>query len=619
MATVLKPYQLLSIGQFHRGIQLLRSNSRRLGASYSILRSYTPCSTRRTHPSQAVHYQPIRSFLSALSATGFNDYELGRRQFKLDVPEYFNFASDVLDEWAAKEQTGTRSSKTPALWWVDDHGNEIKWSFLDLKNKSMKVANILTNDCGLAKDESVMVILPRIPEWWLLNIACLRTGTILIPGTTQLTARDIKYRLLASGTSCIVTDDHTAPLVDEYISECPGVKSRLLVSNSGQSRPGWLEYNDLFEKADGQHQCVKTGSNETMTMFFTSGTTGKAKLAVHTHASYGLGHIITGKYWLDLIPTDVHWNISDTGWAKSAYSNFYAPWVQGACVFISYTAKFDAAHTLELLHKYPVSTLCAPPTAYRMMVLEDLTKFNLKSLRHIVSAGEPLNPEVMDAWKAGTGSMIHEGYGQTETVLLMGMFKCLEPRPGSMGKPAPGFDICIVDEDGNELPCGEEGDVGVRVKPHRPVGLFTHYVDDPERTARAFRGDFYLTGDRALVDEEGYFWFVGRSDDIITSAGYRIGPFEVESALIEHPAVAESAVVSSPDSVRGEVVKAFIVLTEEYKSKDKEQLMKELQEHVKNITAAYKYPRKIEFMESLPKTVSGKIRRVVLRSQEWKR
>ncbi|XP_038048324.1 acyl-coenzyme A synthetase ACSM3, mitochondrial-like [Patiria miniata] len=619
MAAILKQCRLLHIGQFRQSIRQLHLNSRKLvWASNKTLRSYTPCCTRTSHPLKvAASHQPVRTFLSALSATGFNDYELGRRQFQLDVPEYFNFASDVLDVWAQKEQAGTRGSKTPALWWIDDHGSDIKWSFTDLQDKSKKVANILTNDCDLSRDESVTVILHRIPEWWLVNIACLRTGTILIPGTTQLTARDIRYRLQSSETACIITDEHTAPLVDEYISECPSVKSKLLISSSGESRPGWLDYHELYEKADSQHKCVKTRSDESMTMFFTSGTTGKAKLAVHTHASYGLGHFITGKYWLDLTPTDIHWNMSDTGWAKSAYSNFFGPWAQGACVFISYTARFDPVHTLELLHKYPVSTLCAPPTAYRMMVLEDLSKYNLKSIRHTVSAGEPLNPEVMESWKAGTGSMIHEGYGQTETVLLTGMFRCLEPRSGSMGKAAPGFDISIVDEDGNELPHGQEGDIGVRVKPHRPVGLFSHYVNDPERTARAYRGDFYLTGDRAVADDDGYLWFVGRGDDIINTSGYRIGPFEVESALIEHPAVAESAVVSSPDPKRGEVVKAFIVLTADYKSEDKEQLTQEIQNHVKSITAPYKYPRKIEFMESLPKTVSGKIRRVELRNQEW--
>ncbi|XP_033647091.1 acyl-coenzyme A synthetase ACSM3, mitochondrial-like isoform X1 [Asterias rubens] len=252
-----------------------------------------------------------------------------------------------------------------------------------------------------------------------------------------------------------------------------------------------------------------------------------------------------------------------------------------------------------------------------MMVQQDLKKYNLKSVRHTVSAGEPLNPEVIDAWRAGTGSLILEGYGQKETVLLTGMFRCLKPRPGSMGKPAPGYEVHIVDDEGNRLPSGEEGDIGVLVKPHRPVGLFTRYKDDAERTAKVFKGDYYLTGDRAMCDADGYFWFVGRGDDIITSAGYRIGPFEVESALIEHPAVAESAVVSSPDPTRGEVVKAFIVLTQNYSSKDKEQLRTEIQEHVKKITAPYKYPRKVEFVESLPKTVSGKIRRIQLRIDEW--
>ncbi|XP_072044595.1 acyl-coenzyme A synthetase ACSM3, mitochondrial-like isoform X2 [Amphiura filiformis] len=566
--------------------------------------------------SRLLYSQPKRAFLSQVSHTGFNDYEIGRKEFKLEVPENFNFAN-VLDEWAQKERVGDRTERIPALWWIDDDGNEIKWSFQDLENQSKKVANILEQHCGVKQGDVVMVILPRVPEWWLMNIACLRTGAIMIPGTTMLTARDIEERVQASKTSVIITDDKIAPHVDKVAENCQTLSSKLLVSQSGASRDGWENYMNLFDIACETHICADTKSSDAVQVYFTSGTTGKPKMAEHTHASYGLGHTITGKYWLDLTSLDVHWTMSDTGWAKAAWGNFFAPWTQGACIFVHNAAKFDVIKTLEILQKYPITTFCGPPTAYRMMVQEDLSKYDLKSIRHTLSAGEPLNPEVVEDWKRRTGCLIREGYGQTETTLLVGSFLCIKHCSGSMGKPAPGYDIHIIDGEGKEVGVDQEGYIAVKVKPERPVGLFTKYVNDPQRTAASFIGDYYLTGDKATMDSDGYLWFVARGDDVITSAGYRIGPFEVESALIEHPAVAESAVVSSPDSVRGEVVKAFIVLTKDYQDHDQTELTTQLQEHVKHITAPYKYPRKIDFVESLPKTISGKIRRVELRNREW--
>jgi acyl-coenzyme A synthetase/AMP-(fatty) acid ligase len=333
--------------------------------------------------------------------------------------------------------------------------------------------------------------------------------------------------------------------------------------------------------------------------------------------SYGLAHQTTGRYWLDLGPTDLHWNCSDTGWAKAAWSSFFGPWNQGAAVFAHHTQGFSPKRTLDLLEAFPITTFCGAPTIYRMFVLEDLSARRFGALRHCVGAGEPLNPEVIETWRRATGLTIRDGYGQTESVILCGNFPGLEPRFGSMGKPSPGIDLAVIDEAGNAVPPGAEGDVAVRVMPQRPPGLFREYKGNPEKTAACFRGDWYITGDRATVDADGYFWFVGRSDDVILSAGYRIGPFEVESALIEHPAVAESAVVSSPDEKRGEVVKAFVVLAPGHTAS--EALVTALQEHVKSVTAPYKYPRRIEFVEQLPKTVSGKIRRVELREREWAR
>nr|WP_034634242.1 MULTISPECIES: AMP-binding protein [Desulfofundulus] len=532
------------------------------------------------------------------------DYEKTYAEFRWEKPEYFNFARDVIDKWA-------QDPAKLAMLWVDDEGNEVRKTFYEFSVASRRAANVLREQ-GVKQGDVVVVILPRLIEWWEINLACLRMGAVVSPGTTQLTAKDIKYRLETAEAVCVITDNDVAPRVDEVIGECPTVKSRIIV---GEPRQGWLNYREAVARASDNFTTANTRSDDNAILYFTSGTTGYPKMTVHTHASYPLGHIITGKYWLDLRPDDLHWNLSDTGWAKAAWSSFFGPWNMGAALFVHHSPRFSPKKTLELLQKYPITTLCGAPTNYRMMVLEDLSQYKFTTLRHCVGAGEPLNPEVIEVWKKATGLTIRDGYGQTETVLVCGNFPCIEPRFGSMGKPSPGFDVQVIDEEGNILPPNTEGDVAIRVKPERPVGLFKEYWKDPEKTASVHRGDWYLTGDRAYKDEDGYLWFVGRADDVILTSGYRIGPFEVESALLEHPAVAESAVVSSPDEIRGEVVKAFVVLAPGYQPSD--ELVKELQEHVKKVTAPYKYPRKVEFVESLPKTISGKIRRVELREREW--
>lgn len=538
-----------------------------------------------------------------------------KQDFQLEIPEYFNFAKDVLDQWTNMEKAGKRLSN-PAFWWINGNGEEVKWSFEELGSLSRKFANILTEACSLQRGDRVIVILPKIPEWWLANVACLRTGTVLIPGTTQLTQKDILYRLQSSNAKCIVTDDVLAPVVDAVAPKCKNLHSKLIVSQ--HSREGWGNLKEMMKYASDNHTCVNTKHNEMMAIYFTSGTTGPPKMIGHTHSSFGLGLSINGRFWLDLIPTDVMWNTSDTGWAKSAWSSVFSPWSQGACVFAHHLPRFEPTSVFQTLSKFPITVFCSAPTAYRMLVQNDMTSYKFKCLKHCVSAGEPINPEVTEQWRRKTGLDIYEGYGQTETVLICGNFKGMKIKPGSMGKPSPAFDVKILDENGTVLPPGQEGDIGVQVLPDRPYGLFTHYVDNPSKTASTLRGSFYITGDRGYMDEDGYFWFVARSDDVILSSGYRIGPFEVESALIEHPSVAESAVVSSPDPIRGEVVKAFIVLNPDYKSHDQEQLKKEIQEHVKKTTAPYKYPRKVEFIEELPKTVSGKVKRNELRKKEWK-
>ncbi|WP_153726466.1 AMP-binding protein [Heliorestis convoluta] len=526
----------------------------------------------------------------------------------------FNFSRDILDQWA-------QDRNKLAMLWVDDEGREVPKTFWEIAEESKKLCNVLQNQ-GVGRNDVVIVILPRFIEWWIVHSACLRMGAIISPGTGQLTPKDILFRLQASEATCVITDASVAPKVDAALEEYKALQCKILVSEPGQQfsdysaiNSTWIDYHSAVAAASADFEAVDTQKDDNALLYFTSGTTGYPKMTVHTHASYPLGHEVTGKHWLDLTEKDLHWNLSDSGWAKAAWSSFFGPWICGATVFVHHSNRFHPQKTLSLLEKYPITTFCGAPTIYRMLVLEDLSKYRFQALRHCVSAGEPLNPEVIDYWKKHTDLTIRDGYGQTETVLLVGNFPSFEPRLGSMGKPSPSFDVQVIDDEGNILPPHREGDIAVRVVPERPVGLFKEYWKDPEKTAASFRGDWYLTGDRAYYDEDGYFWFVGRADDVILSAGYRIGPFEVESALLEHDAVVESAVVSSPDPLRGEVVKAFVVLKSGYDPSD--ELVKELQEYVKVTTAPYKYPRRIEFVSSLPKTVSGKIRRIELREQEW--
>ncbi|XP_052814931.1 acyl-coenzyme A synthetase ACSM3, mitochondrial-like isoform X2 [Mya arenaria] len=500
------------------------------------------------------------------------DYETEKKSYSLIAPQYYNFARDVIDSWAQKEKAGLRGDN-PALWWINDKGQELKWSYQEVAYQSKLVANVLTGPCGLKPNDIVIVVLPRIPQWWAINVGAIRSGVILSPGTTLLRPSDLQYRLNAAEAKCIITNADCADHVDQVVDKCPLLKTKVIV---GEKRAGWLNYEELLQKSTDNFECVNSLATYPMTVFFTSGTTGSPKMTEHTHSSYGLGHIITAKYFLSLQPSDVMWNLSDTGWAKCAWSSLFAPWIAGATVFVQDSPRFDP---------------------------QDAVK----------------NPEMLEEWYEGTGLKLLEGYGQTETTFLCGTYNSIKQKPGSMGKAAPGVDVQVVDDHGVILPPGKEGNIGVRMKPHRPVGLFSRYINNESRTKSVFVGDFYLTGDRAKMDEEGYIWFIGRADDVILSSGYRIGPFEVESALMEHPAVLESAVVSSPDQTWGEVVKAFVTLTDDYKDSNREALVTELQEHTKNVTAPYKYPRKIQFVDTLPKNVNGKICRVDLRNKEWDR
>ena len=534
------------------------------------------------------------------------DYEETRRNFKLEVPEYYNFGFDGVDRWAEdRTKLGLVS--------VDPEGESAQYhTFGDLKMESNRFANVL-KDLGLNKGDRVLIMLPRISQWYIAVLGMIKLGVVPMPATTLCTAKDIEYRVTVSEASLAITNLENAGKVQEVAANCPSLKYLVVVG--GQKR-GWESYEERMADASPYLDSVApTRSDDPLVLYFTSGTVGYPKMVLHTQASFGLAMEATAKYWHDLKSTDLHWTFADTGWAKTATGKLFGPWPLGAAILQhNVKGRFNAQLTLRILERFGVSSFCAPPTAFRMLVLDDMKGYDLRHLNHCTSAGEPLNPEVMKQWEEGTGLTIYDGYGQTETVISIANYPCVSVRPGSMGLPMPGLDISIVDDQGRQLPPGEQGQIAVRVKPHRPVGIFREYWKDPEGTARCFHGDWYLTGDKAYKDEDGYFWFVGRTDDLIISAGYRIGPFEVESALLEHPAVAESAVVASPDPVRGDIVKAFVILAPGHAPSD--ELVLSLQEHVRMTTAPYKYPRAVEFVSELPKTISGKIRRVELREAE---
>jgi len=531
------------------------------------------------------------------------DYDTMCKTFRWRRPERYNFARDVVDRWALEDPHHR------ALHWVDETGAQTILTFADVARRSRCLCNLLTA-AGVSRGEVVIVVLGRVPAWWEALTACLRMGAVFSPGTLQLSSRDLAYRITSANAVCVITDDERAVLVDEIADSCPNLRTRIVV---GRTRAGWIDYESGMGAASEDYQTAATAADEPAICFFTSGTTGYPKQCIHSH-SYAIGHEITG-YWLGLGKKDLHWNISDTGWAKAAWSSYFGPWNRGATVFVDGMPGFSAKRTLKLLQDHPITTMCGAPTVYRMLVQEDLQRCSFPALRHCVGAGEPLNPEVIGTWQRETGIAIHDGYGQTETTLLCGMFPGLPLRPGSMGKPAPGVHLAVIDEAGQPVVPGAEGDIAVRVEPISPQGMFQTYRTIPGPAAHHVRKGWYVTGDRGRIDEDGYFWFVSRADDVIVSSGYRIGPFEVESALVEHPAVVESAVVSSPDETRGSVVKAFIVLAPGHRPSD--ELRRAIQEHVKRVTAPYKYPRRIEFVEELPKTISGKIRRVELRRKEW--
>ncbi len=517
------------------------------------------------------------------------------------VPEFFNFTSDIFDGWARTHPQNL------ALWCVDGvTGAEQKFTFQEKARLSAQAANVFRAH-GVRRGDRVLVMLPRVWQWWVAMLGLTRLGAVPIPATLQLMPRDVAYRLETAQISAVLTNAEGLAKVDGFgglrLATCP-------------PPTGWVDFNTALAAAPASYSGAPTRADEPGIIYFTSATTGEPKMVLHTHASYGLAHRVTGELWLDGQPGDVHWNVSDLGWAKAAWSSFFGPWHRGACVFaVDIHGKFDPAHTLDLLAHFPITTWCVPPTALRLMVRLDLSKRHFPHLRHCVTAGEPLNPEIMKLWNNATGLNLYEGYGQTETVILIGNYRSLNlpVQPGSMGQPTPGYQIALLDEDRQPVPAGREGEIALRVVPERPLGLFREYWRNPEETAEKFQDGWYFTRDRAVCDADGYYWFIGRADDVIKSSGYRIGPFEVESVLLEHPAVLEAAIVGKPDAVRGQIVKAFITLRPEARAS--EELKHELQQHCKHTAAPYKYPREIEFVAELPKTISGKTRRVELRAQ----
>jgi acetyl-CoA synthetase len=541
------------------------------------------------------------------------EYDETYRSFKIEVPEFFNFGFDIIDAWANKDRNKL------AMIWVNQEGEEKKFTFWDLMRLSNQIANMMIK-YGVNKGDRVLIMLPRVPEFWTFTLALIKRGAIYCPAPTMLTPKDLKYRINLADIKMVITSEEHADKIDAISKECPTLSCKMMVDGK---RAGWISYPvELDYPAPVSAKLVnlpsmkKTRSTDPMVIFFTSGTTGEPKMVMHDQ-TYSLGHIVTARFWHDIRTTDLHFTLSDTGWAKSAWGKLYGQWIEGAAIFVyDIRNKFNPTEILPLIEKYGINTFCCPPTIYRMLILADLDKFDFTELRHCVSAGEPLNPEVIKAWKDATGLTIYEGYGQTETVLCIGTFPGMTPKFGSMGKPSPGWQVEIHDDKGKPVGLHEEGRIAIRLDP-RPVGMFREYLNNEEENKKSFVDGFYYTGDKAYKDENGYFWFIGRDDDVIKASGYRIGPFEVESALLEHPAVQEAAVVGSPDDIRGLIVKAFVILKPGVKPS--EALVREIQTHVKKVTAPYKYPRAIEFVDSLPKTISGKIKRNELRDREMKR
>ena len=551
----------------------------------------------------------VEKFLSRTVFTSQEDYI---RNFRIRVPADFNFAYDVVDAYAAEEPD------KKALLWTDDRGGEIQFTFADMKRETDRTASYFQS-LGIGRGDMVMLILKRRYEFWFSILALHKLGAVAIPATHLLTRKDVVYRCNMAGVKAIVAAGE--PVITGHIAaaipESPTTK--LLISVGPEVPEGFLDFHEGIRHAAPfvRPQHVNT-NDDIMLMYFTSGTTGEPKMVAHDF-TYPLGHISTGCFWHNLHEGSLHLTIADTGWAKAAWGKLYGQWLAGANIFVYDHEKFTPADILRKIGQYRITSLCAPPTIYRFLIREDLSKYDLSSLEYCTTAGEALNGAVYDTFKRLTGVRLMEGFGQTETTLTLAIFPWMEPKPGSMGVPNPQYDIDLLTPDGRSAEDGEQGQIVIRTDRGKPLGLFKEYYLNDGMTHEVWHDGVYYTGDVAWRDEDGYFWFVGRADDVIKSSGYRIGPFEVESALMTHPAVVECAITGVPDEIRGQVVKATIILGEKYRPRAGEELIRELQDHVKRITAPYKYPRIIEFVDELPKTISGKIRRKAIRADDENR
>jgi acetyl-CoA synthetase len=548
----------------------------------------------------------IERFLTQTSFTSQEDF---KKNLHIIVPENFNFAYDVMDVWAKEEPDKL------ALLWTNDKGECIRFTFKDLKEQTDQTASYFQT-LGIGKGDMVMLILKRRYEFWLSILALHKLGAVAIPATHLLTDKDIVYRNERASIKAIICDGEEVITghIAKAMPNSPTVK--ILVSVGPVVPEGFHDFHKEWKNAPAFVRPEHVNANEdTMLMYFTSGTSGEPKMVAHDF-TYALGHLVTGVYWHNLNEKSLHLTIADTGWGKAVWGKLYGQWFAGATVFVYDHEKFTPADILHKLEEYHVTSLCAPPTIFRFLIREDFSKYDLSALKYCCTAGEALNGAVYDKFYELTGIKLMEGFGQTETTMTLGTFPWMQPKPGSMGVPNPQYDIDLLRNDGTPAEDGEKGQIVVRTDKGKPLGLFKEYYRDPQLTKEAWHDGVYYTGDVAWRDEDGYYWFVGRADDVIKSSGYRIGPFEVESALMTHPAVVECAITGVPDDIRGMVVKATIVLGKEWKAKAGPDLIKELQDHVKRTTAPYKYPRVIEFVDELPKTISGKIRRVEIRDKD---
>lgn len=548
----------------------------------------------------------IERFLKQTSFASQEDY---RQNLQFKIPDHFNFAYDVMDVWAEEQPDKI------ALIWTNDKGDCRKFSFRDLKEQSDRTASYFQS-LGIGRSDMVMLILKRRYEFWLSMLALHKIGAVAIPATHMLTRHDIVYRNTRADIKAIVCvgEDYVLSQVAEAMPESPSVD--VLVSVGPKVPDGFHDWHAEWEAAPPFVRPDKPNDNDDMMlMYFTSGTSGEPKMVAHDFL-YALGHLTTGVFWHNLDPDSIHLTVADTGWGKAVWGKLYGQWFAGAAVFVFDHEKFTAEKIMRQIEKYRITSFCAPPTVYRFMIHEDFSKYDLSSLRYCTTAGEALNPAVYDKFLKLTGIRLMEGFGQTETTMSLGTMPWTTPKPGSMGLPNPQYDIDLLKPDGTPCEDGEKGEIVIRTDKGKPIGLFKEYYRDEELTRQVWHDGIYHTGDEAWRDEDGYYWFVGRIDDVIKSSGYRIGPFEVESALMTHPAVMECAITGVPDDIRGMVVKATIVLSKDWRDRAGDALVKELQEHVKRETAPYKYPRVIEFVDELPKTISGKIRRVEIRQKD---